>query len=332
MIAQMLKKIILEYQPARNERFKNHPLQKYINNDVKKIVSKALGDSNSFYKVDASPGKGRWAFNTWITIMHPQVTKTAQSGYYPVYLFSDDSKTILFSLGQGYTKVKEKYGTKLAKQLFTARASTLRSKIPEASNFFQTNLDSITLRENDPVKERWVDSSAFGKAYNLNNFPSEKIIIEDLNNMIMLYEKLVDLNGWYLEDEIVVDVEVEESKLKAKEKKVLIKHKQQEAKILRNTSFINIIKKNSNYCCEACGINCKKVYGQTKQYIEAHHIVPVSQYNLEIGDSREITKDDISLLCPNCHRMIHMHGVPSLDEFKNKILPNFKKMIKNINK
>lgn len=45
-----------------------------------------------------------------------------------------------------------------------------------------------------------------------------------------------------------------------------------------------------------------KVYGDVgKDYIEAHHAIPLSEYNEE----HEVKPEDFIMLCPNCHTMIH---------------------------
>lgn len=60
--------------------------------------------------------------------------------------------------------------------------------------------------------------------------------------------------------------------------------------------------KNSKIYCEVCGFDYESVYGGIgKDYIEGHHIKPVS----ELGEN-EVTKvEDIVLVCANCHRMLH---------------------------
>lgn len=54
--------------------------------------------------------------------------------------------------------------------------------------------------------------------------------------------------------------------------------------------------------CEACGFVFEDMYGEiAKDFIEAHHIIPLAELQKE-----QITKaEDIVLLCSNCHRMIH---------------------------
>lgn len=55
--------------------------------------------------------------------------------------------------------------------------------------------------------------------------------------------------------------------------------------------------------CKACGFNFANVYGEHgKDYIEVHHLVPISTY-IEPKTINPAT--DLTVLCSNCHRMIH---------------------------
>ncbi|GIP52922.1 HNH endonuclease [Paenibacillus vini] len=68
--------------------------------------------------------------------------------------------------------------------------------------------------------------------------------------------------------------------------------------------------------CEACGINFEKVYGERgKDFIEGHHKKPVS----EMKDGETTKVEDISMLCSNCHRMIHRIPMISIEELKKSI-------------
>ncbi len=60
--------------------------------------------------------------------------------------------------------------------------------------------------------------------------------------------------------------------------------------------------------CEACDFDFS-IYGDRgKNFIEVHHIIPVS--SLKPGDKTKL--EDLSLLCANCHRMVHVRK-PWLD-------------------
>lgn len=71
--------------------------------------------------------------------------------------------------------------------------------------------------------------------------------------------------------------------------------------------------------CYACGFNFEKVYGERgKEFIEVHHIKPLSTLDEEIEVN---PKTDLVPLCANCHRMIHRRKdeILSMDELKEII-------------
>ena len=55
--------------------------------------------------------------------------------------------------------------------------------------------------------------------------------------------------------------------------------------------------------CAACGFNFEEVYGERgKDFIEVHHIKPISTLNEKIEINPE---KDLVPVCSNCHRMLH---------------------------
>ena len=74
--------------------------------------------------------------------------------------------------------------------------------------------------------------------------------------------------------------------------------------------------------CKACGFSFKLAYGEHgKDYIEVHHIIPVSSL---IEPSSISPKTDMTVLCSNCHRMVHRkREVPlSLEELRSMLRKN----------
>ena len=72
--------------------------------------------------------------------------------------------------------------------------------------------------------------------------------------------------------------------------------------VLVNKAKIFFKQKHKRLFCEICGFDFEKVYGTLgKNFIEAHHIKPVSE--LQEGDKTKI--EDIVMLCSNCHSMVH---------------------------
>ncbi len=75
----------------------------------------------------------------------------------------------------------------------------------------------------------------------------------------------------------------------------------------RNQAVIRLAKeqfkaKNRKLYCQVCGFDFFKKYGlRGLDFIEAHHVLPVSKLK-----KKSITKvSDIALVCSNCHRMLH---------------------------
>jgi 5-methylcytosine-specific restriction protein A len=55
--------------------------------------------------------------------------------------------------------------------------------------------------------------------------------------------------------------------------------------------------------CEGCDLDFQERYGERgKDFIECHHIRPLST----LRPGQRTSLDDLALLCPNCHRMVHV--------------------------
>ena len=98
-------------------------------------------------------------------------------------------------------------------------------------------------------------------------------------------------------------------------------HKQ----IERNSTIVKQVK-NRKYLtdpwlhCEICGFSFRKAYGDLgKEYIEAHHKIPLS----ELSEETETKESDFALVCSNCHRMLHRR-IPALksDELRKLLMNN----------
>lgn len=71
----------------------------------------------------------------------------------------------------------------------------------------------------------------------------------------------------------------------------------------RNGRLAEIAKLKHGFTCCLCGFNFEKIYGDLgREYIECHHLNPLSE-----KDSEGVitTLNDVSVLCANCHRMVH---------------------------
>lgn len=87
----------------------------------------------------------------------------------------------------------------------------------------------------------------------------------------------------------------------------------------RNQAVVSAIKNANSWICEICSMDFSDKYGV--RYIEAHHKTPISTYS----ESYTIKPHDLALLCPNCHKAVHIHmkdGGLEYDEII-KILTSF---------
>ena len=94
-------------------------------------------------------------------------------------------------------------------------------------------------------------------------------------------------------------------------------------RIERNSNIIRLKKdrelKNKGFlACEICNFNFEEKYGSLGiGYIECHHNIPLSK----VKSGVETKLSDLSLLCSNCHRMIHRKG----GRDKSQLLKIYKK-------
>lgn len=69
----------------------------------------------------------------------------------------------------------------------------------------------------------------------------------------------------------------------------------------RSKDVVAAVKKTKTWLCDICKVDFNEKYGV--HYIEAHHKIPISTYS-----SRYIIKtQDLVLLCPNCHKAVHIY-------------------------
>ena len=93
----------------------------------------------------------------------------------------------------------------------------------------------------------------------------------------------------------------------------------------RNSQLIATAKKhwsdlyNGNIKCAVCDFSFFEKYGIIgKDFIEAHHIIPLSELDSDV----KTKVSDLSPVCSNCHRMIHrVNPMVSITQFKRQF-PN----------
>jgi len=317
MLRDTLFKIGSEYLTESKKDIGGNELAQFVRDsskEIKKIIPKNYSD---YFKLRSSAGvHGTWSDVPWIAFLDPNITTSTQNGYYVVYLFSVDMKTVSICLGQGITSVMKEIGTKKAHNEFSHRAEFMISRIPEGKKFFSTKkLDLKSSKSTSHRPKGYEKTCSYSKTYSIAKLPSEEELLFDLNKMLEFYLLLTSRGG--IDADLIGDDYSPENfdKLDLSEKRKYKYHRTLE----RKSGNTKKVKERRGYNCEACGMNFEKRYGEVgKNFIEAHHLIPM--HTLPEGETVKFDIDDFRVLCSNCHRMVHKKNPPyTIEEIIKKI-------------
>ncbi len=179
MITNHFKEILDNYlESIKKGRFnKNHEMFKLVNytaTDAVKNIAEEYGLS-----ARGSSGAGGWTKYPWIAIYNDNITTTIQRGVYIVYLFSQDMSRVYLTLNQGCTNLKKELGTKAARKTMVSTREMIRNTLNNSR--FNTDND-LTIGNVD-----YEIGSIYYKEYLKENFPREAEFLEDLQDMIRIY-------------------------------------------------------------------------------------------------------------------------------------------------
>lgn len=300
-IAETVKRVLTDYAAAKEEQFARHPLAHFIRFDLASAVREAVEDKER-YLVEASPGQGNWARVPWVAVFDTLVTRSAQSGYYPVLLFRGDMTGLYLSLNQGVTEVEAKYKSEATSAL-AARAEDFRQQLGGTPASLPES--RIELRASGTRLARLYEvgniCAAFYPEYQL---PTDAEWRQEFRHVLGLYESLV-YNETLPSGSAGKEAD-ETAGMLVEDLRRFRLHK----RIERNAVLAREVKRLQGTRCSACRLSFKEFYGSLGEgYIEAHHLTPVAQ--LKGQRLRLDPKTDFVVLCTNCHAMIHRYPDPS---------------------
>lgn len=173
-------KIMKEYLDAKTEKFAGHKLGLTVRNDMATEIIRLPFINEKQYSVIGSVGKGNWATVPWIALMHRDITTSTQRGYYIVYLFSEDMQRLYLTIGQGVTETTKEEMQKIKEEIREQIHMSQKVKKDEEI-FLGTSLKA----------KGYANSTAAYIAYDANKMPSEKELVEDLEEMLRYYEGFI---------------------------------------------------------------------------------------------------------------------------------------------
>ena len=217
---------------------------------------------------------------------------------------------------------------------FEERISVVKAYLFD--NISYKNIDTLALNLNNPDDEGWkrdtkgyqswaiINHLGLGKFKGIFQGMSIEEAIEELkskNNpsyseLISIFES-DSVNYELVKEDIESETAAEFSVIKEGGKKQIFTTQYERNPKLRKQAV-----QIHGTTCMACGFNFKDFYGERgSDYIEVHHILPLSQRNEEVAID---PSTDLVVLCANCHRMIHRkrNEILSLEELKTLIREN----------
>lgn len=305
-----------------------------ISKELPKLFNDKAGIPKSKYKIQGSIGQGNPAEIPWICVFDLDITKSAQEGFYIVYLFNSDMSGVYLSLNQGWTQYEREYGTKEG-----------RVEIKKNANYSKTLLKSDQGFSHAPINLKATKS--LGNGYELGNIcsayydakeiPQEEDLINDLRNLIGVYRELkgfvgsdiLDIKGQLNED--VFQEEIQKGKRKDLQAGAIQKKEKKQSSSSTswsrdaNMAFTSL--DNANFQCENDTKHETFISARTgNQFVEAHHLIPM-EYQGDFLISIDVPENIISL-CPNCHRAFHNSVVSNQEKLISKFYENRSSLLK----
>jgi 5-methylcytosine-specific restriction enzyme A len=297
---ELLIRALAEYPSQKERAFSSNNLARVFRHDLADDLRSLVDDPS--YLVEGSAGSGNWAETPWVAVFDPLVTTSAQRGYYIVFLFRGDGGGVYVSLNQGATQVHDEAGRDY-RGVLASRAATWAGLLP---NDLSRGLHAgpIDLEGRGWLTRGYESGSVLDRFWTPADPPSGEELALELNRFLSLYRALTASLD-VLDEDADPGLREGEQVPPGEEGRRYHWHRRVE----RNPRLARDAKRYHGTTCTVCGFNFAGRYGEIGEgFIEAHHLVPMS----EIGDRprQQDPRTDFTVVCPNCHRMLHRRVPP----------------------
>ena len=187
----IVENILVGYTKAKKERFAGNPMGTFFRNEIPNRIYNTGLVNRSTYLITGSVGQGNWATVPWICIFDRNITTSATKGVYVVYLLAKDGKTLYLTFNQGCTDLRKNNSKTETIRIMRQRATEITEKID--SRGFKTDED-INLGDSlTELAELYQKGTIFYKAYHKDSIPSNKVLLDDLKNMMDIYKEYSEI-------------------------------------------------------------------------------------------------------------------------------------------
>ena len=312
MLQQALIRCIEPIPSCFDEPRAGHPIHfrfRELRSELEDVI-----DERSGYLVKDSVGQGQWAQVPWAAIFDELVTNSAQRGYYAVYLFSHDGTRVFLSLNQATTEATQQFGSDYVGVLKTRAAEYWKLIQGKARTGILAG--PIDLAASSSLARGYEAGNIAAIEYRRDAIPNSDVLNADVLHLLELYEKLIYRAGVTAIEPANEDAAEPLSGGPHAGRMLESQHLRNHVRVERNRRLSEAAKDAHGLTCTACGFNFEEQYGpRGRGYIEAHHLTPVSELN---GRPTMLDPEtDFTVLCANCHRMIHRTVPPiGVDELR----------------
>nr|WP_251009458.1 DUF3578 domain-containing protein [Bacillus sp. ISL-39] len=180
-----LQRLMSEYLSIKAESIGVSPnIGSFVRNEIPEIINNLHFIDRNQYIITGSVGVGRWALVPWVAIMNREVTTSTKKGYYIVYLFSEDMKSVYLTIGLGVEKTPKEDIKRIKEDI--------RKNIPRWSKVNKD--DYINLGSSSKAKDYAYSTAVYIK-YEYENMPGENALVHDLEEMINIYENFISIKN-----------------------------------------------------------------------------------------------------------------------------------------
>lgn len=199
MLRDCLLQLVMGYDAYLGGRRTDakHPIHKLLHNEIPGVLLSITPEPDHF-QFKGSDGGGNVTEVPWVAVLHREITESAQTGYYVVWLLPRDRKSIILELGLGATQFSDLYGEN-AKALDAAARAGLKALSvakPIVQNLFSSDLQARIAEGEIPPLGNSYEHKAYGKAaiisvsYPFDSLPEEGRLNTDYVAFVKLYQRL----------------------------------------------------------------------------------------------------------------------------------------------
>lgn len=187
---EIFQEILASYGQARTEQLKNHKIAVDMRRRFCGKIIEEAGIDDGKYSVSGSAGQGSWATVPWIGIFNKAITKTAQEGYYIVYLFPADMSGVYLSLNQGWSFFEKNFGVGPGRENIKKVSKSWRNKLHSHLDDFEVTEIDLRADGKSPLPCGYECGHIMGKYYAAKALPTNTKLVGDLRNLMGVYREL----------------------------------------------------------------------------------------------------------------------------------------------